>query len=104
MEKYKAIQLMKEGKKLTHHNFATNEWMTIEGSKILLEDGVKCSQEEFWKWRTDLSWDDGYSIYQESNKVDKGVYLVKSTILEMPFFPKAKHEPKGHQRKYKYHK
>jgi hypothetical protein len=54
---------MREGKKITHRHFSPEEWMTIEDGKILLEDGVKCSQAEFWKWRTDASWNDDYSLY-----------------------------------------
>ena len=63
MTKQEAKQAMSEGKKVTHQNFASNEWMTIDGNQILLEDGVRCSQYEFWRWRTNESWNDGYSIY-----------------------------------------
>ncbi len=63
MKKYEAIQLMRKGKKITHRHFSPEEWMTIQDGNMLLEDGVKCNQAEFWKWRTDASWDDGYSLY-----------------------------------------
>jgi len=65
MKKVKAVQLMREGKKITHIHFSPDEWMTIEDSEILLEDGVKCNQSEFWKWRTHVSWEDGYSLFVE---------------------------------------
>lgn len=63
MKKYKAIELMRQGKKITHRNFTPDEWMVIENGQILFEDGFRCSQAEFWKWRTDESWNDGYSLY-----------------------------------------
>jgi len=55
MKKYKAIELMRQGKKITHKHFTPDEWMTIKNGQILLEDGVRCNQDEFWKWRTDES-------------------------------------------------
>jgi hypothetical protein len=33
--------------------------------QILLEDGVKCSPNEFWRWRTDAMWETDWSIYEE---------------------------------------
>lgn len=70
MTKQEAIKAMSEGKKVTHENFSSNEWMTIDRNQILLEDGVKCSPYEFWRWRTSESWNDGYSIFTEK-KHDK---------------------------------
>lgn len=66
LTKTDAILAMEQGKKVRHEDFSPEEWMTMEGKqcnkKIVLEDGVKCSPIEFWKWRTDKSWDNGYSI------------------------------------------
>jgi hypothetical protein len=39
--------------------------MTMKGNHILLENGVECSQHEFWQWRTDESWNEGYSVFNE---------------------------------------
>ena len=64
MTKQEAIIKMKQGEKITHRFFSLEEWMTIDNGEILLEDGVRCSEDEFWKWRTDKSWDDGYEIYE----------------------------------------
>lgn len=64
MTKTEALEAMKMGKKVTHRYFSADEWMTIENGLILLEDGVKCSITEFFKWRTDASWNDGYSLYE----------------------------------------
>lgn len=55
---------MQEGKRITHRNFSPDEWMTMsKGGAILLEDGVRCSLSEFFRWRTGESWEDGYSLY-----------------------------------------
>ena len=64
MTKIEAIELMRKGEKITHEWFSANEWMTIENGKILLEDGVKCSLYEFFSYRTNNSWDKGYSIFK----------------------------------------
>lgn len=65
MTKLEAIDAMIAGQKVTHRYFSANEWITIENGKMLLEDGVRCSQTEFWRWRTDESWNDGYSLFKQ---------------------------------------
>lgn len=62
MTKEEAIDKMKKGIKVTHRYFSKNEWMTMDNGKIVLEDGFRCSTHEFWRWRTDESWNDGYSL------------------------------------------
>ena len=69
MTKLEAIQQMKVGQKLTHRHFTNDEWVTMEKSIshqyiIKLEDGVKCTQEQFWKWRTDESWNFDWEIFK----------------------------------------
>lgn len=65
MTKKEAIQLMREGKKVTHTYFSNDEWMTIKNGKILLEDGVVCSLSEFFLWRQEEGWEDGYMLFEE---------------------------------------
>ena len=65
MTKEEAIKLMRSGVKITHRNFSYVEWMTMKGFTIVLEDGVECDDFDFWRWRTDESWNDGYSIFEE---------------------------------------
>lgn len=65
MNKQEAIQAMLEGKKVTHLYFSNDEWVTMENGQILLEDGVRCSPNEFWRWRTDAMWETDWSIYEE---------------------------------------
>lgn len=64
MTREEAIEQMKQGKKVTHRYFSNDEWMTIENGKFLLEDGVRISFEEFWLYRYQDSWKDGYEIYE----------------------------------------
>lgn len=66
MIKCEAIQAMRNGEKVTHRWFSPNEWMTLtKDGMMLLEDGVVCHPREIWDYRTDSSWDDGYSIFKE---------------------------------------
>ena len=54
--KDEAIELMEQGVKMRHRHFSDHEWCTMENGKIVLEDGVKCSPDEFWRWRRQKSW------------------------------------------------
>jgi hypothetical protein len=62
MTKTEAVIAMRKGLKVQHRHFSKDEWMTMKDGNIHLEDGVICTPEEFWKWRTDSSWNDNYSI------------------------------------------
>ena len=64
MTKAQALDAMQSGQKITHRFFSPDEWMTIDNGKILLEDGVRCMPNDFFKYRSDKSWNDGYSLYK----------------------------------------
>ena len=68
MNKQEAILAMKEGKKVRYKNFLPNEYMSMKDGMMVLEDGVihgvTCTPEEFWKYRTDPRWDDGYEVFE----------------------------------------
>lgn len=64
MNKAEAIEKMQSGIKMPHTSFSQEEWVTMNNGQILLEDGVKCSPEEFWKWRTGQAWDNDWSIWE----------------------------------------
>lgn len=68
MNKQEAILAMKEGKKVRCKNFFSNEYMSMKDGMMVLEDGVipgvTCTPEEFWKYRTDSRWDDGYELFK----------------------------------------
>jgi hypothetical protein len=66
MTKAESIQAMKEGKKVTHRYFSLDEWATMVNNLIILEDGVRCTPEEFWRWRNNPIFDTDWSIYVET--------------------------------------
>lgn len=68
MNKEEALQFMKDGYKISHENFQSHEWMTIQGGQILLEDGVKCSVDEFFAYRTSSDWEEGYFFFLERDQ------------------------------------
>jgi len=65
MTKQEAIEQMKLGHKLTHRHFTDEEWVKSNqtGTIFILEDGVECSPQEFWKWRTDESWNADWDLF-----------------------------------------
>lgn len=65
MTKEEAISQMKAGKKLTHRYFTAEEWVKTDatGMIYILEDGVECSPQEFWQWRTDEAWNSDWEIF-----------------------------------------
>lgn len=65
LTKQEAFEAMREGKKVTHVYFSPNEWMKIENNLLVFEDGVECTEKEFFKWRPQKWWDDGYSIFED---------------------------------------
>ena len=64
MTQGKAIELMRQGVKITHHHFLPNEWMIIQGRYIVFEDGVQVEQSAFWADRNTEQWQDGYSVFK----------------------------------------
>ena len=64
MNKEEAIEAMQEGNKITHANFAWDEWITMKGNRIIFEDGYSCWTHEFWADRKGFGWSDGYSLFK----------------------------------------
>ncbi len=62
MDKFEATAAMKEGKKVRHRFFSSDEWVTIKDGKYVFEDGVVCSPEEFWRYRNLPQWNDDWEI------------------------------------------
>lgn len=63
MTKGEAIQAMKSGKKVTHRYYDPAEWSTMQGNKIVFEDGCKLWAEDFWKDRTSPGWLFDWSLF-----------------------------------------
>jgi|GEM_PF-525288 len=68
MNKEEALQFMKDGSKISHEYFQSHKWKTILDGEILLEDGVKCSVEEFFAFRTSSYWEEGYFFFLEKDQ------------------------------------
>lgn len=70
MTKQEAIEQMKQGKKLTHKHFTSNEFITSDKSGLYytFEDGVRCFFPEFWKWRVTESWEKDWELFESSNE------------------------------------
>jgi hypothetical protein len=64
MTKNEAIKEMEKGNKVTHQYFTPDEWATMENGEIVLEDGVRCSPYEFWRWRDTPSFDEGWELFK----------------------------------------
>jgi hypothetical protein len=65
MTKQEALKAAREGKKITHKYFDPKEWFYIgKDGTIVMEDGVECDPEDFFKWRKAGYWDDGYELWQ----------------------------------------
>lgn len=64
MNKQEAIEALKQGKKLTHRYFTPDEWITLDGDMMVMEDGATIDASIFWKDRENWS-DDGWSEYFE---------------------------------------
>lgn len=63
MNKAEAISAMViDGSKVTHKYFTDDEWMTMKLGRIHFEDGCICEPERFWSTRTDIMWEDDWSI------------------------------------------
>lgn len=63
MTKDEAIKAMREGAKVTHTYFTGDEWITMLGNIVRMEQGQECWSSEFWRDRQGESWETGWSIY-----------------------------------------
>lgn len=64
LTKDEAIALMRQGQKLTHRYFYSDEWITMQGNIIRMEQGQECWASEFWRDRKGDAWESGWSIYK----------------------------------------
>lgn len=66
MTKEEAIELMKKGVKMTHDFFTPTEWVSIgKNGKYVFEDGVECNHDEFWQYRQNEYWKDGWIVFKD---------------------------------------
>ena len=63
-----ALNQLHNGKKITHTSFTSEEYLKAGSIRdIEFEDGCQCSFDEFWYYRKQDVWQDGWSIYNEDN-------------------------------------
>ena len=69
MSKEEAIELMKQGVKMTHKYFVEGEWayMGLNGLMVL-EDGVEVEPHEFWQYRQDVAWNNNWEKFNPTKR------------------------------------
>lgn len=87
MTKAEALHYMACGRKVRHEYFSDDEWMTInpENGNILLEDGCQCSVEEFFSYRTDKSFDEGYELLDSESEIEPEHNPKYLSLLDNPY-------------------
>ena len=81
MTKNEAIQAMKEGNKITHTYFTTDEFIRMEKDwQIITEEGYTIGLDTFFGVRNDNLWEYGYEIWTPKgdaapspSSVDRGI-------------------------------
>ena len=63
MTKAEALQALKEGKKITHRYYTSDEYLRMVGGKIYTEDGFCMGDEYSEFWSKIQKWKDDWSIY-----------------------------------------
>lgn len=57
-----AIVLARQGTKMTHQYFTSDEYMTMHGNVVIFEDGVEIFLEEWTRGKDYLN--DGWSVWK----------------------------------------
>lgn len=68
MTKEEMMEALKiPGTRVTHYYFSSDEWMMLADipNSLVFEDGVPCSFEEFWKYRSEECFNTGWEIMEE---------------------------------------
>lgn len=63
MTKDEAKKAMLKGEKVTHKYFSPDEYITGGNGTIIDEKGYRLNELEFWSYRTDGAFNDGWSIF-----------------------------------------
>lgn len=66
LTKIEAMKLLQQGKKITHRNFAKDEYIKqCDGQYYFDEDGLMLNRLDFWKYRTEKIWESGWGIFED---------------------------------------
>jgi len=64
--KEEAISLMMIRVKITHRLFFPEEWILMEGSKVIVNEEFHVqTADQFWKLHQGQDWETGYAIWAE---------------------------------------
>lgn len=66
MNKLEAKEAMRQGRKVTHECFTSEEWATIKNGKVLTEDGCRSDPKEWWLYRDAPGFDINWSIFKDN--------------------------------------
>jgi len=70
MNRLEAMESLRLGNKLTHPSFSIDEWVSITHNETpwhyIFEDDIEQYADEFWALRRHISWDRGWSIFQDT--------------------------------------
>lgn len=88
MTKEDAIQAMSNGYFVRHRHFSDNEYIGIVGGRIITEEGYRTDLIEFFRWRTDESWNTDWSIVKDKVPIEipneYNVIAHKSQSIDLP--------------------
>lgn len=69
MTKKEAIDAMQEGKKVRHHYFTHEEFITMKYGRIYDENGINFSPGEFWSFRNGKEYEDEWYLFMDSEVI-----------------------------------
>jgi hypothetical protein len=80
ISKDEAIMIMKHGGKVTHEYFSAGEWVTMKNNfTISTEEGYDVPADEFWYYRTNPNFLNGWSILEFPTVTPKGQFYLDLT-------------------------
>lgn len=60
-----AKEQLRLGKTVQHRYFSDHEYISQQGCMIITEEGYKCEQSEFWKYRQGEGFASGWKIIEK---------------------------------------
>lgn len=65
LNKSQALEALAQGKKVQHVSFSPEEHVSVGGIGYIFEDGCQCYQSEFWRYRVESTWNNGWRIVND---------------------------------------
>lgn len=84
MNKFEALYALTKGLTVRHSSFASDEWIReYDSGRYEFEDGCRCKKGEFWKYRTEPSWDRGWIIVDAKDCATLSGHLFGRGLLDI---------------------